>query len=37
MLHPNFFKNNLIYIFIGREKGVNIIEEHDKQLLYLMF
>jgi hypothetical protein len=27
----------LIFAFIGREKGVNIAEEYDKQSLYPMF
>ncbi len=37
MLDPKLKNLCLIYIFIGREEGVNIVEEYDKQLLYPMF
>jgi len=37
MLDPKLKNLHLTYIFIGREEGVNIVEEYDKQLLYPMF
>ncbi len=37
MLEPKLKNLRLIYLFIGHEEGVNIVEEYDKQLLYPMF
>jgi hypothetical protein len=36
ILNPIFKSLHLIYLFIGCEKGVNIVEEYDKQALYPM-
>ncbi len=37
MLNPKLKNLHLIYIFIDRGKGMNNIEEYDKQLPYPMF
>jgi hypothetical protein len=37
MLDPKLKNLRLIYILIGREEWVNIVEDYDKQLLYPMF
>jgi hypothetical protein len=36
MLDPRFKSFCLVSYFIGCEEGVNIVEEYDKQSLYIM-
>jgi hypothetical protein len=35
--NPTFKNLCLIFSFVGQEKGVSIVDEYDKRILYSMF